>query len=43
MVMFRRLRSVKCESFVKILYLYFGPKSLRDLKAIIFVSSAISS
>ena len=42
-VVFRRLRSVKCEFLVNILYMYFGPKSLRDLKTIIFVSSAISS
>ena len=42
-VVFRRLRSVKCEILVNILYMYFGPKSLRDLKTINFVSSAISS
>ena len=42
-VVFRRLRSESCEFLVNILSMYCGPKSLRDLKTIIFVSLAISS
>ena len=42
-VVFRRLRSESCEFLVTILCMYCGPKSLRDLTTIIFVSSAISS
>ena len=33
---------MKCEFLVKMLYMYFGPKSLIDLKTSIYVSSAMT-
>ena len=36
-VVFRRLHTVKCYFLVKILYIYSGPNSLRDLKTIVFI------
>ena len=37
-----RLHSVKCEVLVKIGYMYCDPKSVKDLKTILFISQAIN-